>query len=424
MNIAPALLLLVVQSRVITLDEALKTAEAGQPQLRQAHAQSDAAEARVKQSFAPLLPEVKTVGLIERTTGNRNSKPTRPLIVIPAPSWQAWDFFNFGVGVSQTVWDSGQSWNRWRAAKESVEAQRQTEQLTKLQVVLLVRTTYFSAWAQKAMVGVGRSALANQERHLGQIAGFVEVGTRPQIDLAQARADRANAKVMLIDAESAYASAKAALNQAMGVTGSIDYDVAEEGILAVPGEDGATAPLVERALGARPELAVLHHQVSAQLLRLKAIRGAYFPTLTASAVATDAGTDLGQMAWNVGGLLTLTWPLFQGFLTVGQEREGRASLAALGAAGDLIVQQIWSSVEQAQVAVQAAKERLVAAEEAATAAGERLRLAEGRYETGVGNAIELGDAQLGFTAGEAQQVQAAYNLASARARLLAALGRP
>jgi succinate dehydrogenase/fumarate reductase flavoprotein subunit len=46
-----------------------------------------------------------------------------------------------------------------------------------------------------------------------------------------------------------------------------------------------------------------------------------FPTLTASALATEAGTDLGQMVWNVGGMLTLTWPLFQGFVTVAQERE-------------------------------------------------------------------------------------------------------
>jgi outer membrane protein len=422
MNIAVALLLL-VEARVVTLDEALKTAEASQPQLRQAHAQSDAAEARAQQSFAPLLPEVKTVGLVERTTGNRFSKPTRPLIVVPAATWQAWDFFNFGVGVSQTLWDSGQTWNRWHAAKEKVEAQRQIEQLTNLQVVLAVRLTYFSAWAQGAMVAVGRRTLANQERHLAQIASFVEVGTRPKIDLAQARADRANAKLMLIGAESAYASAKAALNQAMGVTGSIDYDVAEEGILEVPGEDGATAPLVDQALGARPELASLHHQVTAQQLGLKAIRGAYFPTLTASAIATETGTDLSQMLWNVGGLLTLNWTLFQGFLTVGQEREGRAALTALGAASDLAVQQIWSSVEQTQVAVRAAKEGLGAALEGATAAGERLRLAEGRYETGAGNAIELGDAQLGFTAAEAQTVQAAYNLASARAQLLEALGR-
>ena len=218
MNLALALLLL-VQSRVVTLDEALKTAETSQPRLREAGANSEAAEARAQQSFAPFLPEVKAMGLVERTTANRYSKPTRPRVILPDPTLHTWDFFNFGVGVSQTVWDSGQTWNRWRAAKEKVESARQVEQLTKLQVALLVRTTYFAAWAQKAMVAVGRSTLANQERHLAQIAGFVEVGTRPQIDLAQARADRANAKVMLIRAESAYASARAALNQAMGVTG-------------------------------------------------------------------------------------------------------------------------------------------------------------------------------------------------------------
>jgi outer membrane protein len=422
MTIAPALLLL-LQVRVVTLDDAVKTAESSQPQLRQAHANSDAAEARVQQSFAPLLPEVKTTDLVQRTTANRWSKPTRPLVVVPAASLQSWDFFNFGVGVSQTLWDSGQTWNRWRAAKERALAQGQTEQMTNLQVVLAVRMSYFGAWAQKTMVGVARGTLANQERHLTQIAGFVEVGTRPQIDLAQARADRANARLMLIGAESAYASSKAALNQAMGVTGALDYDVADEGFPDVPGEDGATGALVEQALRARPDLASLHHQVSAQLLGLKAIKGAYFPTVAANALANEAGTDLDKMLWNLSGTLTLSWSLFQGFLTVGQEREGHALLAALGAQGELVVQQIWLSVEQAQLAVRGAKEGLVASEEALTATGERLRLAEGRYETGVGSAIELGDAQLGFTTGEAQKVQAAYNLAAARAQLLGALGQ-
>ena len=65
-------------------------------------------------------------------------------------------------------------------------------------------------------------------RHLGQIDGFVTEGTRPQIDLAQARADRATARVQLIAAENAYSLARAALNRAMGVTGSIDYDVADQ----------------------------------------------------------------------------------------------------------------------------------------------------------------------------------------------------
>jgi outer membrane protein len=80
-------------------------------------------------------------------------------------------------------------------------------------------------------------------------------------------------------------------------------------------------------------------------------------------------------------------------------------------------------VDQARLAVRAAKAAIVASDEAVQNARERLKLAEGRYQTGVGNAIELGDAQLAMTSTQAQKVQAEYNLASARAALLKALGR-
>src|SRR5258708_26645929 len=49
----------------------------------------------------------------------------------------------------------------------------------------------------------------NQERHLQQIEGFVKAGTRPDIDLAQARTDAANARVVLIDAQNTYQTSKA-----------------------------------------------------------------------------------------------------------------------------------------------------------------------------------------------------------------------
>jgi outer membrane protein len=54
----------------------------------------------------------------------------------------------------------------------------------------------------------------------------------------------------------------------------------------------------------------------------------------------------------------------------------------------------------------------------------RLTLAEGRYQAGVGNVIELGDSQVALTTAAAQEVQAIFNLATARAKLLQALGRP
>ena len=73
--------------------------------------------------------------------------------------------------------------------------------------------------------------------------------------------------------------------------------------------------------------------------------------------------------------------------------------------------------------VRAAKESIGATQEALVNARERLRLAEQRYEVGVGSAIELGDAQLALAQAAAQAVQADDRLATARAQLLRALGR-
>ncbi len=81
-------------------------------------------------------------------------------------------------------------------------------------------------------------------------------------------------------------------------------------------------------------------------------------------------------------------------------------------------------LEQARLGVRAARATLVASEEAAEAARERLVLAEGRYETGVGSVLELADAQVALTAALGQRVQAKFQLAAARSQLLRALGRP
>ena len=60
---------------------------------------------------------------------------------------------------------------------------------------------------------------------------------------------------------------------------------------------------------------------------------------------------------------------------------------------------------------------------AAVNAKERLRLAERRYQTGVGSLIDLGDAQVAQTTAAAQLVQAEFTLSTARAQLVRALGR-
>ena len=75
---------------------------------------------------------------------------------------------------------------RWRQNAAFAEGVDDTERATRLTVALNVRTFYFAARANKALVQVARETLANQQKHLDQIEGFVKVGTQPEIALAQA----------------------------------------------------------------------------------------------------------------------------------------------------------------------------------------------------------------------------------------------
>src|SRR5262249_33366723 len=151
-----------------------------------------------------LLPQVAATGSYQRTTANFAPQPGTVPTSLMGERQATWDTFNFwslGASANQLLWDFGQTSGKWRAAGALAQSQADTERAPTLQVILGVRTAYFNARAAKALVQVAKETLANQERHLAQIQGFVEVGTRPEIDLAQARTDRANARLQLINAE-------------------------------------------------------------------------------------------------------------------------------------------------------------------------------------------------------------------------------
>ena len=415
-------------SRTITLAQAERAALAQQPQVVSAHAQSVAAEARANEARSPLLPQVVGTAEYLRETGNFAPRPGAvPTGSGTAPSTSlttSYNFWQFGVSANQLIYDFGQTWGKWRAAEATADAQSASENALKLQTLFNVRRAYFNARAQKALVLVAKETLDNEERHLKQIQGFVAVGTHPQIDLAQARTVLANAQVAYINAQNNYDVAKAQLNQAAGLFDTTEYEVGDEEAGPVPDEDQSLDILVSRAIAARPELAQIERERVAQQKTLSALKGGYGPSLSATAGASETGVALDGLVpnWDVG--LLLTWPIFQGGLTRAQVDEAAANLDSVDAQKAVVLLQVRLDVEQARLAVRAAKASIGATEDAVTNGREQLRLAESRYTTGVGSIIELSDAQVAYASAEAQAVQARYALATARVQLLAALGRP
>ncbi len=415
-----ALLTLLAAAQVVTLDEAVQSARERQPQLRQARANTQAAGARASQSLAPLLPQLNATAGYQRSTAHGIQRPGIATVTDQPGTFNS---FSDTVNLSQLIFDFGSQPNRWRAAKALADAQAGNERATALQVDFTVRAAYFDARANRALLQVARNNLANLEKHLYQTEGFVQAGTHAQIDLVQARTDTANARVSVINADNAYQTSKLNLNAAMGVQGPTDYEIADTTLLAVPGEDGALDPLLEEANRARPEVQSLEDQIRAAQLTVRSIEGQYGPSLAATLGLTQGGPAVDRLGWNAAAGLSLTWNIFQGGLTKAQVSEAEANVTAALAQLDLQRQQVRSDVDGARLAVRAAKETIGASQEALVNARERLRLAEQRYEVGVGSAIELGDAQLALAQAAAQVVQADDRLATARAQLLRALGR-
>lgn len=416
----------------LTLEAALAIGRQHQPDLRQARANTEAAEARVDQARSGLLPQVSAAASYSRTTTNPHGQSQvvnvgGVLTSMPTGD-QRLNFDNTGlfrssVTASQLIYDFGRVTGQRDQARANADSQAKNEKTVALIADLNVRTAFYAASTARGAVDAGKEALTNQNRHLEQIQAFVDLGRSPPIDLLQAKVDQANADVALINAQNDYATARALLNQAMGVESSIAYEVQQTISAPAEGESSALETLVDQALSARPEIAALRDQQRAQELAIRATRARYFPQLGVQANGSYNGQDVDHLAWNLGATLNLSWLIYDGGNVSGILREGAANLAVLAAQIDSIRLQVRVEVEQAQLAVTSAKAALGASDRSLSNARARLDLAEVRYRTGVGNGIELSDAQLAATNAAFQKLQAQLKLDTARAQLTKALAR-
>jgi outer membrane protein len=427
---------------LLALRQAEQTALRNQPAMVQAQGLYEAANGRVEEARAGYLPQVTLSGSYERTTGNFATHPgafpssannilngaggasgAGGMTGSSSSIWNPqYNYFQLNAGASQLIYDFGQTSNKIASAGASRDAAGANTRTATLQTLLNVRRAYFVARADRDLVAVAEETVRNQDKHVEQTQAFVRTGIQPDINLATVQTALANAKVQLVTARNNYAVAEAQLSQAMGVSVSEHYALSDAEVPPIPGEDGEPAPLVATAEKNRPEIANLVNQRLAQQATVRSLKGAFGPSLSAIAGLSDVGIAVNSLTPNWYFGLGLTWNILQGGLTRGQVHEANGTLENIAGQEQAMRLQVQVDVEQGRLGVQAAKATIGAADEALVNARSQLTLAEKRYEHGMGSAVELGDAQVAYTTAEAQVVQAKFNLAAARAQLLAALG--
>lgn len=412
--------------RELTLKEALEIARTQSPTVQQARAQSAAASGRSSQARSVLLPQVTGTASYARVhgagTAQLGASAASSTAGLTGSAQGTYNRFSIGAAVTQVLWDYS-AIERLRAAGLSFDAARATERATQLQIELDVRTRFFEAQAARALIHVQEQLLENQRLNQDEVARFVQVGVRPEIDLLQAQTDLANARVALLSAQNQYVIAKAGLRQAIGMQVATPFEVKDAALDVVDQEAQAVGVLVEAALKQRPEIESLERSRAAARATIASARAGYLPTLAANGGVAEVGREIDELStnWNLG--VSLTWQLFQGGLTSGEVEEARALALVQESELAAIRLQIQYDVEQAKSTIENTQASLLAAEEALRLAGSQLAQAQARYREGISTIIELREAQLGLTSASSQLVQAQLSLYRARAQLMAALGR-
>ncbi len=396
----------------ITMQQAVETALANHPDLKVAQGQTDLAEARSRQARAPLLPQIGASSRYDLSARNTPSTPR-----------DTGGSYSGSIDANILVYDFGRSWKEWDAAKASADATQLDARFTERDVVAGVRLAFIDALEAKALAGVARETQANQEKHRAEVAEFVKVGLRPKIDLARLETEVADARAAVARAENDERAAKARLNQAMGRSGTVDYEVAEPTWSPLVAEAEPVETLAELAFSERPDLAGARRSIDASKLSASAASRRFLPSLTAGVGAGFFGDDFERPGWSASAGLGLSWNIFDGLGTSAAIDAADAEVRIEEARLTGLEQQVRVEVEQAKIGVDSAKAQLEAAEQTLASARELLALAEERYTQGVGSSLELADAQLELTSASAQRVRVEYDLASARALLLRLLGR-
>jgi outer membrane protein TolC len=406
-----------VVGRVLTLDEAVATALEGQPQIQARLSDYLAARYRVDQAFAPLLPQLTgswTAARAQNVSTSRGVFGTSPVTTVTTFS----DTTVARVSLSQLLFDFGKTYASTEAARRTADVALEDVELQRQLITLAVKEAYTNINFAQRLIRVNLQAVERAELNLRSARGFFEVGTRPRSDVTRAEVDVANARVDVIRARNAERQARVALNTAMGLAADTPTQIQDNLVYEPIVLD--RAQLLPEALRQRPEHRQNRLRIEAAEAALKRTFRDFFPDITGGGFYGAARADMNEV-WELN--LNLSWSLYDGGNRIARYNEAKANVEGARSRLKASELDISREVEQAQLALAETEERIQAAQKAVESAQENFRLAQGRFDAGVGTILELTDAQLALTQAQNTEAQALADFRIALARLDRAIGR-
>lgn len=306
------------------------------------------------------------------------------------------------------------------AARFLAESQEWQKAVTLAQVEYDAKQGFYDVLLVASLVEVAAESVRTFERNLTDAQQMFDVGTISNFEVLRAKTELGARKSELVAAKNALRLAEANLRRVLFVAENTRLQL-DPSIEWRPA-DTPVADYVARALESRPEIAALRKALEAAEQQVKAAKGQYLPTvgLQAEYSNTDEGGLATPDGWTFG--LGAQYDIYMGGKRKYDVLEARAQVTSLEHQLADLERLVELDVTQAHISIQDAMAKMESERGNVTLAQEGLRLAELRFQEGVGTQSEILDAELALTNAQSSLFQALREYAVANAALERATG--
>ena len=394
MAVCPAGRFAVAQSlKRLTLAEAEQMALRNHPRIGSANLAAQAAKSAVTEARAPLYPllagNFTGVGADHDTTLSAGAVQTSSLYSRVAA----------GVTVSQLVTDFGRTSNLAAAARLRSSAQEQIVANTRAAVLIEVDQAYYQALAADTVLKVAQAVVDNRRLTLRQVRALAQSSLKSTLDVSFAEVAVSEAELALVRAENDVQAGRARLNAALGTAQTETFELTDEPLPATlePNPEAVVAQAIEQ----RPDLAALRLSRDAAHRFARAEGDLSRPTVSLMGVAgaLPAADPRLRSTYSAAGV-NVSVPIFNGNLYAARHSEAELRAEAVDKDVEDLTVQVSEQVRLAWLEANTAFRRLDVTARLVAQAEQSLRLAQTRYDNGLGSIVELNQAQLSQVSAE------------------------
>lgn len=410
-------------ARRLTLAEAVRLAAASAPAVEAAGYRVDAAEARVRESRADLLPSLTaTAGWVNRSATLASTGFTFPPNVpfeLP-PLIGPFDNLDGRVRVSQTLFSLA-DWRHLQASRIGAEGSTWDRGAAAQGAARSAALAFLRAVRAASLLSAREADSAIAAELLSLAEAQLQAGVSPPLDVTRARTQLVAAQGALIVARNQRRKADIDLALTLGLDPGSSFDLAD----TLTGDLGAsadTAGALALALQRRPDLSAEEAQGRRAAVERSAIGAERLPRLDLAADFGANGATAGSTLNTRDIAVQVTIPLVDGLRRGAKRAEQAAAVRESDVRARDLRRQIAAQVRAALLDVASGAEQHAVAAQRLELAIQELSEARERFASGIVGNIDVISAQSTLNLARDAEIDARYTTAAARVALAYATG--